>query len=67
MNKDHKNYITYIESEIQSNINAFWNYTSKLKTNNNFPNTLYYNESEAKPGQYICNLFAQYFESVYVN
>lgn len=63
--ENHKSYIQKVETNIKANIKSFWNYTKKMKSNNNLPNIMHLNNIEAKTGVDICNLFADHFESVY--
>ena len=63
--KDWRNYITKTELSIPNNINNFWTYTNKFKKNTSIPPTMSLNDLTANTPKETCNLFAQYFSSVY--
>ncbi len=63
----HRIYIADIESKLSVNTKCFFSYTKSMKKSNSLPNCVQYNETVASDRQSICNLFADYFASVYDN
>ncbi len=65
--ESHRTYIADIEGKLSVNTKCFFSYTKSIKKSNSFPNCVQYNETVASDRQSICNLFADYFASVYDN
>ena len=66
VDKDFKNYIRYIEDNINSNPSKFWSYSSLKKQNFiKIPTEVHWEDQVAKCGRDICNLFGCYFKSVF--
>lgn len=59
-------YINDTEKQIPLNIKKFWSYVSSVKKEN-MPSALSYGVNYSSNGKDICNLFAEYFNSVYSN
>ncbi|KAG7303291.1 hypothetical protein JYU34_011770 [Plutella xylostella] len=65
MNDCFRTYISSIEEDLLLNIKSFWRYTKNKRVTNSIPNRMYYNDRTATTGQDICNLFSDYFSTVY--
>ncbi|XP_046685913.1 uncharacterized protein LOC124371611, partial [Homalodisca vitripennis] len=60
------NYINFLESTIPKNIKVFWSYIKNLKSTTP-PSHLKYKNVEAEDPSLQCELFADFFSSVYSN
>ena len=68
-NLSHTNYTSYfkgIENEILNSSKRFWSYVKFKKAASSVPNQLTYQNKTANNGEDICNLFSEYFASVFV-
>lgn len=62
----YKNFIASVENELCKNVKCFWSYVnSKRNLKDTIPHTMKYNSSEASDLKSICELFSQYFGSVF--
>lgn len=53
--------------DMSNNTKCFWKYLkNKRKNNHNLPQQMTYDERTANSGPEICQLFSEYFKSVYV-
>ena len=62
----YKNYINSIESTIKQNAKSFWIYFNMKRKTPSLPNRMEYHSNVAENDQEICDLFADYFGSVFV-
>ncbi|CAG5075238.1 Protein of unknown function [Cotesia congregata] len=63
----YKSYVNRIESMIQSDPNCFWKFIkNKRRNNSDIPSNVFWDDLSADTGTDITNLFASYFESVYI-
>lgn len=63
-----RNYTTYVtatEGNIKKNLKYLWSYISNRKANTGIPDTVYYKNQRSNDPSIICNLFSNFFESVY--
>lgn len=58
-------YLKRVEDSISSNINAFWSHVNSRKGSSEVPSRMSYDSSEASDSSGKCELFAQYFASVF--
>ncbi|XP_046677000.1 uncharacterized protein LOC124365076 [Homalodisca vitripennis] len=59
------NYLKKIEDDIPSNIKSFWSHVNSLKKNPPIPSCLHFDTREAGSAADRCNLFSDYFSSVF--
>lgn len=65
---DYRSYIDDIERRLGSGeCKPFWRYVNGFRKSNTLPNVFKYDGIDASNGTDICNMFADYFESVYVS
>lgn len=62
---DYKKYINKTEESLQSDTKCFWSYVNNKKSTKTIPQTMIYDEIVASENQSICDLFMNYFGSVY--
>lgn len=62
---DYRNYVNYIEEEIPNDCKKFWHFVSAKRRHSNIPSEMMYENTSTSGNQSICNLFAEYFQSVY--
>jgi len=67
INEDHAKFINNIESKISSDPKHIWSYLKSKTKNSVYPSEMQYNNQTASTSVDICNLFAEYFKSVYVD
>ena len=58
-------YVSNIEEKLSSNTKCFFSYTKAQKASNSLPNVVHHEGISAFSRQSVCNLFADYFASVY--
>jgi hypothetical protein len=58
-------FICTTELSIHSQPKSFWNYSKKMKAKGNFPDEMKFADKTEKDPENICNLFAEFFQSVY--
>ena len=63
---DLANYVNYIETEIPNNSKKFWQFLSVNRKNAGIPSKIEYNNLKSSDHLEICNMFAEYFESMFV-
>lgn len=63
---DYKNYIMKTENSIKSDIKSFWKFCNEKRGVNGIPSTVTHGDTSAGSGQEIVDMFANYFESVYI-
>jgi hypothetical protein len=61
----YKKYMALLESSIKKNIKYFWRYISQRKRSTEIPINLHYKTSKARNMEEACNLFSNFFLSVY--
>ena len=67
MQRDYREYLKNVESEISVNSKNFWKFIkNKHKSSTNIPEKMTYENLTANNGDEVCNLFSDYFKSVYV-
>lgn len=54
-----------VENDIKSNSKQFFAYVKTKQKSNNFPSSMYLGDKVGNNSEDICNLFADFFESVY--
>ena len=59
-------YIRDTQSNIKSNPGKFWSYIRSRNNNDGFPSCLEFNNFESEKPQIIADMFASFFENVYV-
>lgn len=57
------NYMTNTELSIRENPKAFWSYIHTNKQHNAYPSVMSYNGDKISDGESICNAFAEFFKS----
>lgn len=60
-------YIAKIECSIHNNPKAFWSYIKSNKQHNSYPSSMTYNDQPVESGEDICNSFADFFNSNYLD
>ena len=60
-----KTYLNNVESNIHNDVRAFWSYVNSKKTNDVIPKIMCLENVKAEKLPDICNLFADFFESIY--
>jgi hypothetical protein len=63
--KCYSTYISSIEETLPDDPKIFWRYVNETKGRVTIPNTITYNGKTSHDGQEICELFSEYFGSVY--
>lgn len=58
-------YVSDIEEKLSSNTKCFFSYTKSQRASNSLPNVVHCDNATATDRQSVCNLFADYFASVY--
>lgn len=58
-------YVSNIEEKLSSNTKCFFSYTKSQRASNSLPNVVQHGDVIAADRQSVCNLFADYFASVY--
>lgn len=61
----YSSYILEVESQIKSNPNQFWYFVNYKRKYNGYPSTMYFEDRSCANVSDTCNLFADFFESVY--
>lgn len=64
--KCYEKYIEKIEASIVKSPKSFWTYVKSKLVVGAFPNVMHYGESSADTGEVICDLFARYFKSTFL-
>lgn len=62
----HKNYIQFIQDNVQNNVKLFWQYSKLNKKSNTCPNEFKYNDESASDPSTICQMFSNFFQTTYV-
>lgn len=62
---DYQKFVSFSQNSIPENITAFWSFVKSKKNNVSLPSAVSYNGAKSTNLQEMCNLFANYFESVY--
>ena len=60
------NYIKNIENNIKKNPKHFWKYVKNKRQHNALPSVMIYNQQSSDSGGTICNMFASYFQSTFL-
>ncbi|XP_054256899.1 uncharacterized protein LOC128981929 [Macrosteles quadrilineatus] len=61
----HSVYLCKIEYSIPSNMKSFWSYVKCQKSSSSLPSSMFLDSEEAADPEGKCNLFAEYFSSVF--
>jgi hypothetical protein len=61
----YKKHVKKIEDDIKNNPKKFWNFVSNAKKNSGIPIDVFFNEKIAKTVKDACNLFSDFFSSVF--
>lgn len=61
----YSNYVSTAESKVKKDSKSFWNFINTKRNSSGLPNCMEFSGSISSDLQTICNLFADYFESVY--
>lgn len=64
--KCRNHYISLIETNIKHNPKSFWDYHRSLRTNSDYPSSMFLQSKTSNIQTEICQLFADHFRSVYV-
>lgn len=64
-NKCYSEYIAHCEENIKCDPKFFWNFIKNKKSSNGLPNSMVYGDQSAANVQGICDLFNNFFQSVY--
>lgn len=59
-------HVEYIENNISSDPKKFWRHVNSGKQSNCIPDSIYLDNKTASSGEDVCNIFAEFFQSVYV-
>ena len=62
----YSDYISSIQREMKSNPKEFWNFVNINKSSDSYPNEMRLNDRISKTKKETVDLFAEYFESIYV-
>ena len=60
-------YMMQTVNNLQSNSIFFWFYVNSKRKSNSLPNSIYLNDIESSDSYTICEMFAEYFSSVFTN
>lgn len=63
----YRNYIQNAQNSVSTNIKFFWNFVNAKRKDHGLPQQMYLNDEIGNNGYDIVNLFANHFQSVYVN
>lgn len=61
----HSNYIKKIENQLTVNPKYFWSYINNIRKSRGYPAAMFFGDTKSTDPQIICNLFADFFQSVY--
>jgi len=67
INTDYSKYLETVESNISSDCKHLWSFLKNKKNGSTYPNLMQYGDTFANGEKEICDLFSQYFSSVYEN
>lgn len=59
-------YINEIQGDLKTNPKGFWKYINSINNSDGYPNILHFGNSSSDSPPVICNMFASFFQSVYV-
>lgn len=59
------NYIKSVEDNMSKNIKYFWSFIKNRRGHSSVPPSMYYKDDTSADPKYICNLFSNFFYSVY--
>lgn len=65
IDRDHKNYLDNVESNIVNDAKQFWTYVKRRKGGNGIPSVVKLDGDVAASAVDICSLFSRYFSSVF--
>ena len=63
----YKTYIISTEDSVKKNSKMFWQFINSKRKSNGLPSYMFYLDNDSSDTSVICNLFADYFKSVYSN
>lgn len=61
----YKNYVASIEETLPGNLKSFWKFVNNRKGYASIPNVMQFNNSTSSTGQGVCELFSNYFASMF--
>lgn len=61
----HNSFLSSVEESLEDNPRAFWRYVNGRKGRATIPQTMTYNNKTSSEGQGICDLFSEFFGSVF--
>jgi hypothetical protein len=61
----YKSYVASIEETMPDNMKSFWKFVNNRKGRISIPNIMHFNGSTSSTGQGVCELFSNYFASVF--
>lgn len=61
----HDVFLSSVEESLENEPKVFWRYVNGKKGRSTVPNTMFYKSKESSDGQGICELFSEFFGSVY--
>lgn len=62
----HNDYILKLQENMKQNPKEFWEFAKINCKSTTYPNTMHYNEQKSNSQSELVNLFANYFETIYV-
>jgi hypothetical protein len=62
----HRSYISSVENSLEHSPKAFWSYVNSKKQSNSIPREVKYRGVSATKGENVCELFASFFSSVFI-
>lgn len=65
--QDHANYIKNVERDIHIDSRRFWSYVRNRRAGSEVPSVMLYHDQIAVDGESACQLFSEYFSSVFVS
>lgn len=65
MERCHQDYIRKIQESIQTDIRKFWSYSRSFKKSSSVPQSVFFNQATSQSPTSVCQLFADFFKSVY--
>lgn len=65
--ESYSQYVGRVEEGIATNVKSFWGFVNARRSEGGLPSTMRLNEKEVSNGDQTVNLFADFFESVYID
>lgn len=67
INECYRSLLDSVEDNFNDNMRGFWKFVNSKKSSKSLPQNMSYNNNIATDSMGICNLFSQYFSSVYAS